>query len=320
MGATAVILNPVPPYDFTLSTFVFSSGDPQIRKAENGRFWQVIRVGENLVLAEVTAEGSTGNPTLKVRLTAEDVLTPGEQEQALTTISRILNLDDYLTPFYQAVRNDPPMLELTKHLRGLKPSTTPTVFEALVDSIIEQQISLAVARTLEVRLTKMFGDSLVVDGQTYYAFPAPERIASATPGQFRSCGLSSMKGDYIRNVAERTVQGEPDLERLRNIRDSEEIITELVKLKGVGRWTAELAILRGMHRLDAFPADDLGLRRSIAQRYQRGGKISAEEARKIADQWGEWKGLAAYYLLIADQMSTLTRRKRNSKEGFSQGF
>ena len=102
--------------------------------------------------------------------------------------------------------------------------------------------------------------------------------------------------------------------------DSEAIITELVKLKGVGRWTAELAILRGMHRLDAFPADDLGLRRSIAQRYQRGGKISAEEARKIAEQWGEWKGLAAYYLLIADQMSTLTRRKRNSKEGFSQGF
>jgi DNA-3-methyladenine glycosylase II len=239
---------------------------------------------------------------LKVRFTPEDVLTPGEQEQAGTTISRILNLNDYLTPFYQAVRNDPPMRELTQRLRGLKPPTTPTVFEALADSIIEQQISLAVARTLEARLTKMFGDSLVVDGQTYYAFPVPECLASATSEQFRLCGLSSMKGDYIRSAAERIVKGELDLESLRNTMDSEAIITELVKLKGVGRWTAELAILRGMHRLDAFPADDLGLRRSISRRYQRDGKISAGEARNIADQWGEWKGLAAYYLLIADQM------------------
>ncbi len=297
-----LILNPVPPYDFTISTFVFSSGDPQIRKAENGRFWQLIRIGAKLVLAEVSAEGSTSNPTLKVRISTNEALTAAETEQAGVIISRILNLDDYLTPFYQAVRNDPPMRELTKRLRGLKPPTTSTVFEALVDSIVEQQISLAVARTLEARLTKMFGNSLVLDGQTFHAFPEPEGLASATPEQFRSCGLSSMKGDYIRNAAERIAHGELDLEELRNIRDSETIITELAKLKGVGRWTAELAILRGMHRLDAFPADDLGLRRAIAQRYQLGGKISADEARKIADQWGEWKGLAAYYLLIADQM------------------
>ncbi|MCG7855051.1 MAG: DNA-3-methyladenine glycosylase [Methanoregulaceae archaeon] len=297
-----LILNPVPPYDFTLSTFVFSSGDPQIRRAENGRFWQVIRVGGKLMLAEVTGQGTTGNPALKVRLGSYDPLSSEENEQAGNIISRILNLNDYLTPFYQAVRNDPPMRELTKRFRGLKAPTTPTVFEALVDSIIEQQISLAVARTLESRLTKLFGDSLIVDGQMYYAFPTPERMASATPEQFRSCGLSAMKGEYIRNAAEQVARVELDLEQLRNIRDSEEIITELTKLKGVGRWTAELAILRGMHRLDAFPADDLGLRRAIAQRYHLNEKITAEEARKIAEPWGEWKGLAAFYLLIADQM------------------
>jgi DNA-3-methyladenine glycosylase II len=297
-----LILNPVPPYDFTLSTFVFSSGDPQIRKAENGRFWQLIRVGGKLVLAEVTGQGTTGNPTLKVRLSSDEPLSSGEREEAGTIISRVLNLNDYLAPFYQAVRNDPPMRELTQRLRGLKVPTTPTVFEALVDSIIEQQISLAVARTLEARLTKLFGDSLLVDDRTYYAFPTPEHMASATPDQFRSCGLSAMKGEYIRNAAEQVMLGGLELEHLRNIRDSEEIITVLTKLRGVGRWTAELAILRGMHRLDAFPADDLGLRRALAHRYHLSEKMSGDEARKIADQWGEWKGLAAFYLLIADQM------------------
>jgi DNA-3-methyladenine glycosylase II len=295
-------LNPVPPYDFTLSTWIFSFGDPQIRKSENGRFWQVIRLGEKLLLSEVSSRGTTNHPVLRVRLSPDKPLSSDEREQAGEIISRILNFNDYLAPFYHMVRNDPPLHELTKRLRGLKVPTTLTVFEALVDSIVEQQISLAVARTLEARLTKLFGDSLVEEGQTYYAFPVPERIASGRPEQFRACGLSVMKGDYIRNVAERVSRGELELERLRDIRDSGEIIGELAKLKGVGRWTAELVILRGMHRLDALPADDLELRRAIARRYSMNEIITGDEVRKIAERWGEWRGLAAFYFLIADQM------------------
>jgi DNA-3-methyladenine glycosylase II len=295
-------INPVPPYDFRLSTYIFSSGDPQIRKSENARFWQVIRVGEKICLAEITAEGTPGNPTLKIRLRHDDPLGPAEREQAGITISRVLSLNDHLTPFYQAIRHDPFLYDLTKRLRGLKPPATPTVFEALVDSIIEQQIALAVARLLEARVTKLFGDSLVVDGQTYFAFPRPERIASGTAEEFRSCGLSAMKGDYIRSISGLISRGELDLEGLRDIRDSESIIAELTQIKGVGQWTAELVMLRGMHRLDTIPADDLGLRRVIGRRYRSNEKISGDDVRKIADQWGEWKGLAAYYLLIADLM------------------
>jgi DNA-3-methyladenine glycosylase II len=295
-------LNPVPPYDFTLSTWIFSSGDPQIRKSERGRFWQVIRIGEKLALSEVSSGGTTNHPVLKVKLSSEKPLSPSEGERAGEVISRILNLNDYLTPFYQAIRSDPPLHGLTKRLRGLKVPMTLSVFEAMVDSIIEQQISLAVARTLEARLTKMFGDPLEIEGQTYYAFPVPERIASGKPEQFRACGLSAMKGEYIRNLAEQIKRGELQLERLRDISDSEQIIRDLTKLKGVGRWTAELTILRGMHRLDAIPADDLGLRRAIAGRYQLNERIDSDEVRKIAEKWGAWKGLAAYYLLIADQM------------------
>jgi DNA-3-methyladenine glycosylase II len=295
-------INPVPPYDFRLSTYIFSSGDPQIRKSENGRFWQVIRIGEKLVLAEVTGQGTTGNPVLRVRLSSEKPLSPVESEQAGIVISQVLSLNDHLTPFYQTVRHDPLLYGLTKSLRGLKSPATPTVFEALVDSIIEQQISLAVARMLEARVTKRFGDSLVTDGQTYFAFPSPERIASGTAEEFRSCGLSAMKGDYIRSVSGQISRGELDLESLRDIRDPESIIEELTKIKGVGRWTAELVMLRGMHRLDIIPADDIGLRRLIGRRYHSSEKISGEDVRKIADQWGDWKGLAAYYLLIADLM------------------
>jgi DNA-3-methyladenine glycosylase II len=298
----ALILNPVAPYDFRLSTWIFSSGDPLIRKSEKGRFWQVIRIGGTLVLAEMSSIGTTNQPAISLRLTPERPLTAGEVEQAGTMISRILNFNDYLAPFYLSVGDDPAMYALVEKLKGLKAPTTPTVFEAVIDSIIEQQISLSVARALESRLTKKFGDSLSVEDRVYFAFPLPECIASGKAEEFRSCGLSKMKGDYIQNIAQMVADGDLDLEGMRNM-DSDEAIVELVNLKGVGRWTAELAVLRGMHRFDVIPADDLGLRRAIAKRYHQTENISGEEVRHIAERWGPWKGLAAYYLLIADMMA-----------------
>jgi len=74
------------------------------------------------------------------------------------------------------------------------------------------------------------------------------------------------------------------------------------ELKGIGVWTAELTMLRSMQKWDAFPADDLGLRRTIANYYRNGKKIASTEARKIAEPWGEWKGLAAYYLVVAETL------------------
>ena len=302
MESVTLMLNPVPPYDFTLSTAIFSSGDPHIRKAEDGRWWQVISIGGRLVLAKVSSAGTTNHPVLKVELRSDTGISSQEREKAGEIISRILNLDDYLAPFYQEVRDDPVLHAVTKRLRGLKVPTTPTVFEALVDSIIEQQIALTVARLLETRLTKMFGDKLVVAGQDYYAFPVPERIAAGKPEQFRACGLSAMKGEYLRKAAEQIAGGGVDLERMKEVKDPEQVIEELCTMKGVGRWTAELVLLRGMHRLDIIPADDLGLQRTITGRYQIPGKISGAEIRRIAERWGDWKGLAAYYLLVAERM------------------
>ena len=79
-----------------------------------------------------------------------------------------------------------------------------------------------------------------------------------------------------------------------------EIIFELDEIRGIGVWTAELTMLRGMQRLDALPADDFGIRRVISSYYCGGKPIKTPEAREIAKAWGRWKGLAAYYLIIAE--------------------
>lgn len=299
---TPLFLPVVGPYDFTLSTLLFSRGDPAIRRSEGGRFWQVIRIATKLLFIEVSSLGRIEEPLVGLQVMGNIPPTSEDRTTAGRFASRILNLEEDLKPFYESVQEDPVMQSLVERLRGLKSPTTQTLFEALVDSIIEQQISLIVAHSLESRLVRMYGDRLIVRGETYYAFPTPESLAQGTAEGFRSCGLSVRKGEYVRDIARKFVDGEITPERWEGRIDSESIIEELCRYRGIGRWTAELSILRGLHRVDTIPADDLGIRRSISARYCNGRKITAMETRRIASRWGNYQGLACFYLLVADQL------------------
>ncbi len=129
-------------------------------------------------------------------------------------------------------------------------------------------------------------------------------MAAATQQELRTVGLSERKAEYIRNVASTISEGKLDLETLKTSKKADEIVEALDKVRGVGVWTAELTMLRGMSRLEALPADDLGLRRTISYYYCNGKKINSAEARKIAEKWGKWKGLPAYYLIVAEISGT----------------
>jgi DNA-3-methyladenine glycosylase II len=290
----------LPPYSFTLSCEIFAGGDKQIRKAENDRFWQVIQVNSKLVLAVVASTGTVNEPKLTVDLKSDKALTDEDKKTAGEAVAALFSLDLDLKPFCENVKNDEVMAHLTSELWGLKNPATPTIFEAMVDAIVEQQISLKVANSIENKIIKKFGDALNLEDEDYFAYPTPQKLASVSIEEFRQCGLSYRKAEYIKEASTLIAEGKLNLENLKTYGDSEQIIYELDKVKGVGVWTAEFTLLRGMGRLDAFPADDLGLRRVIS-RYYRGGKvISSAEARRIAENWGRWKGLAAYYLVVAE--------------------
>jgi DNA-3-methyladenine glycosylase II len=292
-------LSPVPPFDFPLSAAIFSGGDPQIRAFSGGEFRQVLRVRDQLLLATVTGSGTVDHPEVHLRL----VPRPGDERVARgagEVIRRIFNLDLDISPFPAAVRGDPVMSALAERLRGLKPPRTPSVFEALVDSITEQQISLTAARSIERRIIRAFGDILAWDGSEYFAFPTPARLADASLEDLRACGLSGKKAEYIQGIAVQIRDGLLDLENHGPEERTQAIVLGLTGIRGVGLWTAELAVLRGLSRLDAIPADDLGIRRSISAFYSKEARIDTAEARRIAEVWGPWKGLAAFYLLVAE--------------------
>jgi DNA-3-methyladenine glycosylase II len=295
-------ITPVPPFDFDLSSRIFRDGDEQIRKYENGRYWQVIRVNNRLILVTMKSSGSENTPRLSIELKSNEEISATDRLKVEEVIGSSLNLELDLEAFYRDIKNDRIMSTIVDKLRGLRSPTTLTVFESLVSSIIEQQISLIVAHSMERKMVKALGDALRLDNKSYYAFPTPQRLASASVAQLRQCGLSSKKGEYIIGVSKSIAEGKLDIERLGKRDDTEAVIDELLKIRGVGLWTAEMTVLRGMHRLEEMPADDIGLRRCIAHYYLKDRRISAEEARDIAKKWGRWKGLAGFYLIIAEHL------------------
>jgi DNA-3-methyladenine glycosylase II len=221
---------------------------------------------------------------------------PSSASAANDLASWILSSDLDLRPLYEAT--DPTFAPLAGRLWGLKPLRTATVFEALVIAIIEQQIGLQVAAILQNRLVSRLGPAVKFKGIEFRAFPSPERFARLDPQDLRDLGLSMNKSRFILGIAEATVSKDPDLESLKKMK-TEEAREILLSMKGVGRWTADYVLLRGLGRLESVPIDDLGIRDAVGLLYKAGERATAREAEEILSRFGELAGVAAYYHLFA---------------------
>ena len=132
----------------------------------------------------------------------------------------------------------------------------PDRFAALCSSIISQQLSTKAADTIEARFLELFPSGL-----------SPESLLKVNPKALRACGLSNSKVTYVRNIAEHVLSGSLELSRMDEL-DDETVIRELVAVKGVGRWTAEMFLIFTLARQDVFSYGDLGLRRAIQRQYR----------------------------------------------------
>jgi DNA-3-methyladenine glycosylase II len=226
-----LLLKPIPPFDFGLSASIFSGGDGRTQEYEAGIYRQALMLGYRAVLVELRSLGSVEEPLLCARIEPDSDISQGAA-QVEGVLRRLFNLNLDLAPFYQTTKGDKVLSYLSKSLKGLKSPSTATAFEALILSIVEQQISLKVARSLQGRMIERFGESLTWKGRTYNTFPQPERLALASREDLRACGLSYRKSEYIIEASARVADG-LDLEALRVLED-QEIILELCRIRGVG--------------------------------------------------------------------------------------
>ena len=202
-----------------------------------------------------------------------------------------------LKPFYEHAAAHRVLGPLTRSLRGLKPFRPASLFDMLVTAVIEQQISLAAARQIRARLISRFGDE--VEGEP--VFPAPETLAGAPLDELTECGLSHRKAEYVKGVSTEIVEGTLDLDELEKA-SSDEVRARIDALRGFGPWSAEYVLIRGLARADAVPVDDLGVRTVVGKLLGDGSRPTAAEAAALLAPLAPYRGLAAFYLLVAGRL------------------
>jgi DNA-3-methyladenine glycosylase II len=217
-------------------------------------------------------------------------------QQAEHFAHKILGLDFPLEKFYQFAKSDPVLRELTQKFHGLRPTLKANPFESIVTSITAQQINLQFAFTVRSHLVRRYGEQLKFDGQTYYAFPTPEKLARVKVSSLRQLQFTEKKSEYTIGLAKAIHNGRLDLEALSQQSD-EAIAEKLIALRGIGRWTVDWFLARCLGRGDTFPAGDLGVRKAVQHFYFSGKEKSEDDLRKFAQRWGEFANLATHYLL-----------------------
>lgn len=304
-------IKPRAPFDFAATArFLRFTEAEAVDTFANGNYRRALHLGNQLHLLNVASRGTLSRPLLVVTLGHRrgQATRAEEAGMAETLVRRIFSADDDLKKFRARVAGDPLMSRLEAEHRGLHIARWPSLFEALVISILSQQISTVVAMTLKRRLVEKFGERLSFGGETFFAFPRDEALGRAGVEELRALGLSGSKALSIIEMARRSAHGELDEDELAR-EGNEELIARLVKLRGVGRWTAEWALMLHFGRTNVFPAGDLALRGFVAKYYNDRRPMSEKEIRLLAAvRWGEWASYAAVYLLAGMRAGIINLR------------
>ncbi len=286
---------PAPPLDFdlTLARYRLWGVDPANVYA-GGAFHRVARVAGRPVPYRLTAAGPAARPILRVTFDGPD--TPATRAALRGEARRLLGLDADLAGFYAAAAGDRVLAPLLGPLRGLRPTLTPDPFEMLVGAIAAQQVNLAFAFATRARLVQAFGTPHVVAGVRVYAFPTPAAVAGADVATLRAMQFSTRKAEYLIGLARAVADGTLDLGGLAAADDAE-VVARLTAVRGLGRWTAEWFLARGLGRPDVCPAEDLGVRRAVEALCFGGRPCDADAIRRRARAWRPYRTLAVHYLL-----------------------
>ena len=156
-------------------------------------------------------------------------------------------------------------------------------FFTLARSIVGQQISVKAAASIWGRLIALAPEM------------RPEQILDVRPRRLLSCGLSTRKAEYIADLARHFSNGDLHVAAWPTM-DDEAVIEELVQVRGIGRWTAEMFLIFNLLRPNVLPLDDLGLQRAVCLHYFAGRRVSPRTIRKVAGVWSPWRSVATWYL------------------------
>jgi DNA-3-methyladenine glycosylase II len=280
------------PYDLGLSLQARGSFSPE-PEPDTSFLQAAVRIEGKPVLLEVRQ--ATGDSTV-LQVTSPDAV---DSERLGEQAGWIVLAELDVRPFYRRAKKDPVIGPLVRRFRGMKPIRPATLFEMMVDAVIEQQISLAAARRIRARLVERFGEMKA----GLWSFPGPEALAQAPLEAIRACGLSGRKAEYISGLAGKVVDESFDPDGLQGMSD-DEVRSTISEIRGFGRWSADYILIRGLGRPDAVPADDLAVRTIVGKYLGKGSRLTAEQVEERLRPFVPFRGLAVFYLLVHHRLAS----------------
>jgi len=290
-------LKPVPPFRLDYTVWVLRRRPDNIWDRWDGRTYRrVLVLGETPLEVAVTQAGTPGKPELKV-IASGPRLQAGFESSLTVTLERLLGLKTDLRGFYRLATGDPKLKPLAFQFRGMKPPRYPTVFEALVNAITCQQFTLTAGIRLLSSLVAGRGKPYQYSSLTLHAFLRPHDLAHLEIEDLRKIGYSRQKASSLIDLSREIVEEGLDLEALASLEDSE-ALERLTRFRGVGRWTAEYTLLRGLGRIHIFPGDDVGVRNRLQSWMGLNKPLDYDGVRRILNRWKPYGGLIYFHLLL----------------------
>ena len=262
------------------------------------RYRRTLMVCERPIEVAVRQLEGPASPVLAVELRGGAAALGDEAVvEARRVLERTLGLGVDLGGFYRMAERDEGLRLLVAQFRGVRPPCFPSVFEAVVNAIACQQLSLVVGIHLLNRLAERYGPTTSNRSGAQAGFPTPERLANTDPQVLRELGFSRAKARAVSTLAERVASGDLDLEALRDEPD-DRALAVLLDLPGIGRWSAEYTLLRGLSRYHVLPGDDVGARNNLRRRFELPLSAGYDDVVELARTWWPYGGLVYFHLLL----------------------
>jgi DNA-3-methyladenine glycosylase II len=293
------IFRPVPPFRLDLTVWALRRRARNvIDRWDGSTYRRVISIDGRPVEVAVRQSGSSAEPRLIVT-TMPSLTKATHRHQIRSVLDRLLGLGVDLAGWYRLAARDKRLAPVAERFRGVKPPRFPTLFEALINAFACQQLSLEVGLELLNRLAALRGARVHAGDVDHYAFPDPAGLAAARPSQLRKLGFSGQKVHAIKDLSGAIARGHLDIQELSRESDEARLRERLLELRGVGRWTVEYVLLRGLGRLDVIPGDDVGAQNKLAAWLGRRRPLDYAGVHQLAERYHPYAGMVYFHLLLA---------------------
>jgi len=284
---------PVPPFRLDLTCWALRRSPVNIIDAWDGTSYsRLFSLSGQVVEVKARQSGPPEKPVIKITAAIPDGSRQKMRRELDGLIRKMFGTDIDLSPFYKTALRNKQLGEMTVKFSGLKPPRFASLFEALVNGVCFQQLSIAAGTSL---LNRLVAFGLVSAGRR--AFPGPEDLAKITPGELKSIGFSMNKARALVAFSRAIAYEGLDLESLVSLAD-DEVIKTLDGIRGVGPWTAQYVLLRGMGRLSIFPSGDSGASRNLNRFFGFGEPLDDAGIKGFLTAFHPYEGMIYFHLLL----------------------